>query len=375
METLRFLWFNHRDPKHPQAGGAEVRFWEIAKRLTSWGNEVTLLSEKFEAAPAHEVMNNVEVFRAGGKASVYFYVLWKYVRRFKHQYDLVVDDIAHAVPWFTPLYVKEPVVAIVHHVHREILNLELPFPYSKIACLAEQSIPRFYRGVPFIAVSESTKEDLVDLGVQRDMIRVVHNGIDHDLYKPDWSSKTPYPHVLYLGRIKRYKNIDHVLKAVKLVAETIPDVKLSIAGRGDKNVEEDVKSTIKELGLESNVRFYGEVDEAEKVRLLQQCWVYVSASRKEGWGITVIEAAACGTPTVAYNVAGIRDAVVNGETGLLAPYGNIKTLAESIISLLKNTELRKKLSERAAEKSKEFSWDKTAKETLEILKDALKNKM
>ncbi|MCW4020877.1 MAG: glycosyltransferase family 4 protein [Candidatus Bathyarchaeota archaeon] len=374
METLKILWLNHRDPKHPQAGGSEVHFWEIAKRFTSWGHEVTLLSEKFEGAPDRQMLGDVEVYRAGGRASVHFYALWKYLRRFKREYDLVVDDVAHAVPWFTPIYVKEPIVAVVHHVHREILKLEIPFPYSKIASLAERSIPRFYKDVPFIAVSESTRDDLENLGVRRDMIRVVHNGIDHELYEPRWKSKTPYPHVLYLGRIKRYKNICHILKAMKIVAEKVPEAKLSIAGKGDKTVEKEVEAAIKELGLEDTARFYGEVTEDEKIRLFQQAWVYVTASRREGWGITVLEAAACGTATVAYDTAGLRDAVIDGETGLLASYGNIDAFAQSVITLLKDGQLRRRLSQKAAERSKEFSWDKAAKEILESLKDALEKR-
>jgi len=371
VESLRILWLNHRDQKHPQAGGSEVHFWEIAKRLTSWGNEVTLLSERFKVAPDHELLGDVEIYRIGGRASVHFHAVWKYLRKFKHQYDVVVDDIAHAVPWFTPIYVKKPIIAVVHHVHREILRQELSFPYSRITYLAEQAIPRIYQNVPFLTVSESTKEDLVSLGIRQEMIGVVYNGVDHELYKPDWGSKSHYPHVLYLGRVKRYKNVDHVLKSIKLVAEKVPNVRLSIAGRGDGNVVEKLKNTVRKLNLESIVAFHGEVSEDEKIRLLQQAWVYVTASVREGWGITVIEAAACGTPTIAYGVAGLKDAVVDGQTGLLSPYNDEKTLSDLIVTTLEDSVLREKLSKKAAEFSKQFNWDKTAIQTLEMIKNAI----
>jgi glycosyltransferase involved in cell wall biosynthesis len=364
METLRILWLNHRDPKHPQAGGSEVHLWEVSKRIASYGHEVTIFSEKFEGAPAHEMLGDVEVYRAGGRVSVHSQAFLNYLGRFKQQYDLVVDDIAHAVPWFTPLYVKEPIVAVVHHIHREILDLELPFPYSRIACLAEQSIPKIYKNIPFITVSESTKKDLVNLGIPSSMIRVTYLGIDHNRYKPNWDHKAPFPYILCLGRMKRYKNIDQVLEAVKLVAEKVSDVKLSIAGRGDENIIENIKRLSRKMGLESIVEFHKEITEEEKVKFLQKAWVCVTASRREGWGLTVLEAAACGTPTVAYDVKGLRDSIINGKTGLLAHYGDREDLSKLITRVLTDDLLRKRLSQEAAEWSECFDWDKTARQTL-----------
>ncbi|MEM2888480.1 MAG: glycosyltransferase family 4 protein [Candidatus Bathyarchaeia archaeon] len=366
METLRILWLNHRDHKHPQAGGSEVHLWEVSRRLASCGHEVTILSEKFKGASEHETLDGVNIYRAGGKVSVYPRTFWRYLRRFRGKCDLVVDDVAHAVPWFTPLYVKEPIVAIVHHVHREILDLELPFPLSRFARIAEQSIPKIYRDASFITVSESTKNELVKMGISPEKVRVTYLGIDHDRYKPSWENKTSFPCVLCFGRIKRYKNIDHVIEAINFVAKEVPDIRLIIAGKGDEDIAKRLEGLIRDLGLGSIVEFLKDVSEEEKVRLLQEAWVCVTASRKEGWGITVIEAAACGTPTVAYDVEGLRESIVNGETGLLAPYGDTKQLAELIIRIVTDRSLRNRLSKNAANWSKCFSWDETAKQTLEL---------
>ncbi|MBS7614452.1 glycosyltransferase family 4 protein [Candidatus Bathyarchaeota archaeon] len=366
METLRILWLNHRDPKHPQAGGSEVHLWEVSKRLALYGHEVTILSEKFKGASEHEKLNDVNIYRAGGKVSVYPHAFLRYLRRFKGKCDLVVDDIAHAVPWFTPLYVKKPIVAIVHHVHHEILDLELPFPLSRFARIAEQSIPNIYRDASFITVSESTKNELVKMRIPPEKVRVTHLGIDHDCYKPDWENKSSFPFVLCLGRIKRYKNIDHVIEAMNLVAKEVPDVKFIIAGKGDEDVAKSLEGLIRDLCLGSIIEFRKDVSEEEKVRLLQEAWICVTASRKEGWGITAIEAAACGTPTIAYDVEGLRDSIKNGETGLLAPYGDTKCLANLTIRIITDSSLRNRLSKNAANWSKRFSWDETAKQTLEL---------
>jgi len=371
METLRILWLNHRDPKHPQAGGSEVHLWEVSKRIAALGHEVTILCEKPKGVPEHETLRNINIYRAGGKTSVYPHSFWRYIRRFTGKCDLVVDDIAHAVPWFTPLYVKEPVVAIVHHIHREILDFELPFPLSRFARAAEQSIPKIYKNAQFVTVSESTKNELIKLGIPPEKVKVTYLGINHNLYKPAWQSKASFPCVLCLGRIKRYKNIDHVIEAMGLAVKKVPDAKLIIAGKADEDVAKSLEYRIKALGLESNIEFHKSVPEEEKIRLLQEAWVCVTASRKEGWGLTVIEAAACGTPTVAYNVPGLRDSIINSETGLLAPFGNIRTLSEMIAMVLTDGSLRLRLSQKAADWSSQFSWDNTAIQTLEAFNSAV----
>lgn len=370
METLRILWLNHRDPKHPEAGGAEVHLWEVSRRIASLGHEITIFSERFKGAPKHETLGNIEIYRSGNRISIYPNAVLNYFTKFRGHCDLVVDDIAHAIPWFTPLYVREPVIAIIHHVHREILNLELPQPYARIARIAEGSIPRIYRNVPFITVSESTKNALKSMGIPESSISVIPLGIDQNRYKPNWRRKSPFPHILYLGRIKKYKNIDHILEVVKLAAKETPNLKFSIAGKGDKSVIKALLYSVRRMGLKSIVKFHGEVTEEEKIRLLQKAWIYVTASMREGWGLSVIEAAACGTPAVAYNVEGLRDSILNGKTGLLAPYGDKEALAELIIRILKDDRLRRRLSQAAIKWAKSFSWDETAKRTLKVFAEA-----
>jgi len=281
-------------------------------------------------------------------------------------FDVVVDDVAHATPWFSPLFTRKPVVGQVHHVHQGVLGVELPRFLAELVALSEGSLKYFYRVL--VAVSESTRRDLVErLGVSADRVWVVPNGVDLGFYRPV-CGKFCVPTVLWVGRVKRYKRVDDVLRAFRVVARELPDARLIVVGVGDYLPV--LKRLRERLGL-SNVVFAGRVSEEEKVRLMGGSWVVVSASFVEGWGLTVTEAAACGTPAVAYGVGGLRDSVVDGVTGLLAEDGNVGDLACKIVRVLTDDGLRKKLSRNALEHAKKFSWDKTAEKFKKILEMAV----
>ena len=168
--------------------------------------------------------------------------------------------------------------------------------------------------------------------------------------------------------IKQYKNLAHLLRAMKIIvdAKQLNDVKLTIAGRGDF---EELKKAVAELGLSEYVELLGEVSDKEKVELFNRAWIYVTTSSREGWGLTAIEANACGTPAIAYNVPGLRDSIIEGETGLLAPSGDVDALGEAILRILTDNGLREKLSRGAVEWAKRFNWDRTASEIMNVIKN------
>ena len=268
--------------------------------------------------------------------------------------DVIIDDIAHALPWESQFFTHKSVVGQIHHVHQNVLAYELNPAIAKTVALTERAI-RYYKAV--IVVSESTKKALINLGVPENRMRVIPNGIDTDFYKP--MAKSPSPTILWVGRVKRYKRVDHVLLAFSLIEKQLPEAKLIIVGTGD--YEESIKKLARKLKLK-NVFFSGFVDENEKVMLMASSWVIVSSSFVEGWGMTITEAAACGTPAVAYDVAGLRDSVSNNETGLLVSDGNVKALAESLLRVLQDEQLRVKLGNNALERTKQFSWNKAAQD-------------
>lgn len=358
---MRILWINHRDPKHPHAGGAEVRFREISKRLVNIGYEVTLLCEKVEGTASEETASGISIKRMGNKASIHLLAL-KYVARFGSKYDLIIDDIAHAIPWFSPLVTRTPVIAQIHHVHQEVLYIELPKYVACGVARLEKTLPKVYKN--FIAVSKSTKEELVNrFNIIGKNIAVIPNGVDSAKYKP--GPKDPDPTILWVGRIKRYKNLEDLLFAYKIIRHRIKNSQLIIIGSGDH--EPKIRKFSNELELK-NVRFLGKVSEKEKIRWMQKAWVIVSTSIIEGWGMTITEAAACGTPAVAYDVPGLRDSVVHLKTGILVESRNLKKLADAIILLLTDENLRARLSENACRHSRGLDWDLIARDFVRVIK-------
>jgi glycosyltransferase involved in cell wall biosynthesis len=359
---------NWRDITHPWAGGAEVHIHEVAKRWVKRGHEVTLLCGKYQNCLEDEEIEGVKIMRRGGLCTVYMQAMKEYVWNLrKRGYDCVIDDI-NGVPFFTPTYVKGPKVAIIHHLVKDIFFREMSRSQAALGYTAEKTIGTIYRNTPFIAVSESTKKDLLNSGIPDSNINVIHNGVDHEFYKPSPHTKNPYPLIVYVGRIRHYKNIDHIIRAMKLIIETkhFDKVKFVVAGKGDSF---ELKRLAVEHNLDGSVEFRGGVCEEEKIALLDRAWIYVTASSREGWGLTVTEANACGTPVVAYNVPGLRDSVVDGVTGLLVEKGNVKALADAMIRVLQDEVLRCGLRENALKYAEEFSWDKTAEEVMKVVKD------
>jgi glycosyltransferase involved in cell wall biosynthesis len=359
---MRILWFNHRDPQHPQAGGAEVRIHEIGKRLVNNGCTIKLICEQWDSSNRVDMLDGIQIERVAGKYNIHLLV--PFLLRKYQDYDIVVDDIAHAVPWFSPLHTSIPVVGQIHHVHQEVLLYELQPWLARIIAQSERSLRYFYKTM--IAVSESTKQDVVTkLGFPGNQIHVIHNGVTPE-YSP--REKHSKPTLIYVGRIKRYKRIDHILTAFKRVKTRIPATRLLIVGDGD--YINAAKKLYDKLEL-SDCHFLGYVSQLEKIQLLASSWIILNASMIEGWGMTITEGGACGTPAIAYDVPGIRDCVQDGITGLLAQNGNITDLTQKITTVLQEEKVRKRLSEHALSFSRKFNWKTSASSFLRVLERAI----
>jgi len=363
MKILLLNWIDH---ENPQAGGAEVHLKNIFGRLVESGHSVTLVSSGWRGCKNRTNIDGIEIHRVGTKYTFSMLLPRYYKRELSHRgFDLVVEDL-NKVPSFSPLWSGLPVILLVHHLLGSSAFLAASFPVAAISYLLEIPIPTVFRGIPTIAVSRSTSEDLVKRGLKKSQITVIPNGIDYSEFTPiSFSDRYAQPTLLYLGRLKVYKRIDLILQALKKLNQIGINCRLLIAGDGD--CRHRLGAQAKKLGVDSNVEFLGFVSEEKKLEILRKSWIHVITSSKEGWGITNLEAAACGTPTVASDSPGLRDSVIHERTGLLVPHGDTEALAMSIHDLLKDIQMRLKMGQECRAFAEQFSWNRSATQIENLL--------
>jgi glycosyltransferase involved in cell wall biosynthesis len=370
------LVINWMDLANPLAGGAEVQLVELFTRFVARGDRVTLLSSGFQGAKREDNYQGIRIIRSGTRTTFNFTVprLVRHLDRLEH-FDLIVEDI-NKVPFFTPLYSKKPLLIIIPHLFGATVFRETNPLFASYVYLMERPIPLIYRHALFSVVSESTKQDLISRGISPERIHVVHCGVDHTRYSYDPEvQKFSKPTILCVARVKKYKSIDVIIRAMPEVMNAVTDVQLVIVGSGD--YLSALKHLTQKMKLTDRVTFTGYVREEDKVDWMRKSHVIVNPSPKEGWGLTNIEANACGTPAVASDAPGLRDSVQDGETGLLFPYGDTHTLALKLDSILHDNNLREKLSKNAISRAQTFTWDDSAQKTTvmvdELMSQSVRN--
>lgn len=368
---MRILVLDWNDRTNPWAGGSELSVHETFGRLARRGHEVTLLCSGYDGAAPETALDDMRVVRVGGRHTFHFAVPGAIRRLFReHPYDVVVENL-NKIPLCTPLSSPAPVLGRPHHLFGGTIFQEAPLPVALPVFLSELVVPWVYRDVPMAVVSGTTRDDFVRRGLRADRIRVVHNGLDHERYgvAPD-PPRDPHPSLLCLGRIRRYKRLDLVVEAVARLGTTRhPDLRLTIAGSGD--YLEPLRRHTARVGGDPFVHFAGRVTEEEKVRLYRRSWAFVMTSPKEGWGLTCLEAQACGTPVVASDSPGLREAVRHDASGLLVRHGDPGSLEAAIDRILSDAATRARLSAGALAHAAEYSWDRCADEMLEAMERAV----
>lgn len=383
-DGLRILLVNWQDRTNPHAGGAEIHLHEIFGRLSARGHEVTLLASGWPGAEARAVVDGIEVHRVGGRYSFPLHARRAYRRLADGRtgaggaaaggrFDVIVEDV-NKLPLFTPRWSDTPVVCLVPHLFGTTAFAQETWPVAATVWAAERAMPRVYEDVPVVVISESTADDLVARGFDRGRITVSHPGIDREACTPGpggpGSERAAQPTFAYVGRLKRYKSVDVALRAVaRLAAEGSP-VRLVVAGRGDD--AERLRRIARDLEIEASVEFTGYVSEREKVSLLRRAWANLYPSPKEGWGITNVEAAACGTPSVASDAPGLRESVIDGETGRLVPHGDVDAWAGALRELARRPDLTEAMGAAAVRFAARFTWDQTAGEVEAVLRSAVR---
>ncbi len=370
---MNILAVNWNDLKNPFAGGAEVHLEELLRRLVTYGHRVTLFCSGFPDYRPEEVIEGITIVRRGNRYNFNLIAPF-HLRRLARQqsFDLLIEDI-NKIPFYTPLYLKLRTLVVVPHLFATTVFQEINFVLGTYIYLAERPLVPVYRGLPFNVISESTADDLVARGIPREDVSVIHCGIDADLYSYDpHVTKYEQPTVLYLGRIKKYKCIQHLIEAFKIVKEKVTTARLMIVGSGDYT--DRLKMLIRTLDLSESVEFPGFVSTEEKVDRMRRAHVAVLPSLKEGWGLTNIESNSVGTVVVAADVPGLRDSVRHGETGFLYKHGDIAQLAEYVITILTDRDKREQMELGATKWAATFDWDIAAKEFEKLILDLVEDR-
>lgn len=367
---MNILILNWRDIKNPKGGGAEVLTHEMAKRWVQKGHRVTQFSESFVGGPMEDVVDGVKIIRKGSAdirsfgIPVHAAAFFWYLRQKKRNFDVVIDEI-HGIPFFTPWYIREKKIALICEVADKIWNVAFAFPANIVGPIIEKNYFRFYKDIPFLTISPSTKKELLQMGIKKKDIAVLPMG----LTIPQKISVYPKEKdltLIFVARLTKAKGTTDALEVLLRLEKIYPRIRLWIVGQGQPRYMKEIEHEVKRLQLADKIKFFGFVDQNKKFELMSRAHLLVIPSFKEGWGLTVPEAGLVGTPSVAYDVEGLRDVIINHKTGILTKPAP-EDMCEAIIKLMDDTSLYKKLQREAKKLSLTYSWDSTAQTALSAI--------
>ena len=363
IKPLHILILTDRDWTHPQGGGTGTNLFGQVARWLAWGHRVTVIAGSYPGAlEVERPAPNLEMHRMGTRLTVFARSARAVAGGVGRDADVVLE-VVNGIAFFTPLWpwLSKPRVVLCHHVHQEHYVAELGWQ-GRVAALLLERFPlrHLYRGTPVITISQAAREDLIALGVRPADIHVAYMGVEPSHFRR--APKAQRPTLLYLGRLKQYKRLEVLLD----VLGEIPDAVLEIAGDGD--YREALIAEVRRRGLESRVIMHGFVSEEQKLEIYGRAWVSMTASSAEGWCLTVMEAAACATPSAALRVGGLAESIVDGQTGVLAD--TPAELAARVSVLMRSPEQRRALGAAAEARAHGFSWERTAAANLAVLNDA-----
>ena len=357
---------------HPNFGGAEISTHEHAKAWVKAGHSVYWFSAFFKGCKKKEKIDGVNLVRTGWQFfDVQIKALFWYFFGKHPKFNLVVDQF-HGLPFFTPLYVGVKKLAFIHEVAKEVWRLNpWPRPFNLIPAvlgpILEPLIFVFYKSVPFMTVSESTRKDLISWGIPNANVTVIQNGINPPKVFNGSRPKEKRNTLIYLGAISKDKGIEDAFLAFSEILKIDKNWQFWVAGKASEDYLKWMERASKDLDFGNNFKYWGFVGEEKKFELLARAQLLINPSAHEGWGLVNIEASFVGTPVVGYDVHGVRDSVKDGETGFLCPRGEYRSLAQNSLKLVADSRQYERFRINCINWSKKFSWQKATHESLQLI--------
>lgn len=355
---MRILWLSWKDIHHPQAGGAEVVSAELMKRLVKDGHDVLLVTAAYPGALATDTIDGYKVVRKGGRFSVYWHA-YRHVKKELADWPEYVIEEVNTIPFFSRLYLPRlPRKMFFHMLCREIWFYQLPAPLGAVGYVAEPVYLRFLSREQAIAMSDSTKQDLLRYGFADEQTSVISEGIE---LEPIRSLPQKYTHdaptIVSLGSMRAMKRTADQVRAFEIAKESMPSLRMKIAGDGNGRYGEKVLAMIASSPYGYDIEYLGRISKKEKIALLKKSHLITVTSVKEGWGLIVTEAASQGTPAVVYDVDGLRDSVRNGKTGVVCRANTPTDLAQHIVAVLSDESYYQLLRKNAWQWSKSINFE------------------
>ena len=347
---MKILWLAHRDPLNPRAGGAERTIQEVCTRLGKKGYKITLLTGGWKGCRQTDDLKGFKIYRFGKNIGPHLALP---IFLLKNRYDVIVNDLGHAIPWFSSTILNKNNIVFFHHLHSRSLSGQVNAVIAKFITSIEKCYFIPYHNSKFVTESSTSRSDLVRLGINDKRIVMNPPGVDQCLFHP--AAKTAYPSIVYFGGMRRYKRPKECIFLLKNLVDRFEQVRLTIIGTGPE--EEGLKKLSNGMNLQDSISFKGRVTNEELSGIVASSWINVHTAVTEGWGFSILEASAAGTPTIAYEVPGVSDAIENSLNGLKVKDGDREALTEAAFSILSNPERWWSSSVKVAQK---YSWGETA---------------
>jgi len=342
-----------RDFADRDAGGSERHAHEFMTRFANAGLEVTHRTSAAVGLPASERRSGYDVVRRGGRVTLFPRAVASEMVHRMGGYDALIE-IWNAVPFMSPVWCRKPRIGFLHHIHGPMWDQILPKPLARMGQVLETRLaPPFYRRTTMLTPSDATRDELLKLGFRPDNVTAVPNGVE-PFFQPG-GDRSPTPLVAAVGRFAPVKRFERLIEAALVAKGRVPALEVTIAGEGPEL--ERLQRIVAGARAENWITFPGRLTNDELLALYQRAWIVASASLAEGWGLTLTEAAACGTPAVATDISGHRCSVVDGVTGVLAP---VESLGEAIADVLGDDASREQMGKAALARAQTLTWESSA---------------